>query len=380
MAHNVSFRYFDVRIDKENVNEDVVDLLISLKPNWTEDDLCQQEFTEGYINSMTCFYHIADENRNDALMVRVYGLEGLDVPVEREKEFLTMQVAHAAGCFPAIVAAFQNGVIYKYEPGRTMTFQDLVKPKIVKKVMHQLYHFHHIDLDSLELMDRKGGPIKYNKTPKTIESLPLMVKKIPANPKSERYKAMFEKYRKELTDEYLMREYEFVKNIHDAVKLPLALNHADLHPRNMIINDETGKLTFIDYEGSSIYYEASDLVRFFDSREMYDIYKLCEPGEPDITDEIRAMYLREYINARHEMEGKTGMQVTNEEIEILDTQIRIKQMSTILGYLVISLVFVDIAFKDLHFMDSLGYWKARYETMKNDLPALRDKYLKLIGK
>ena len=82
-------------------------------------------------------------------MVRVYGLEGQDLPLKREKEFLTMQVARAAGCFPAIVAAFKNGVIYEYEPGRIVTSHDLVKPDIVKKVVQQLHLFQHIDLDSL---------------------------------------------------------------------------------------------------------------------------------------------------------------------------------------------------------------------------------------
>ena len=380
MTHKNSFRYFDVKIDKDRVKEDIIDLLLPLKPNWIKDDLCHQEYSDGYINSMTCFYQRTDKNRNDALVVRVYGLEGQDLPLEREKEFLTMQVAHAAGCFPAIAGAFKNGVIYDYEPGRIMTFHDLVKPEIVKKIAHQLYRLQHIDLDSMELMDRKGEPTKYDNTPRTIEFTLLMMKGIPSDPKSERNKAMFHKYRKELTDEYLMREYEFVKNIHDAVNLPIALNHADLHPRNMIINDDTGKLTFIDYEGSSIYYEVGDLVRFFDNREMYDKYKLCQSDEPYITDEIRSMYLREYIKARHEKEGRTCAEVTDEELEVLDTQMRILQITNMLGFMVVSLAVVDISFKDLHFMDSLGDWKANYELKKNELPGLRDKYLKLIGK
>ena len=380
MVHKASFRYFDVRIEKEKVKEDIIDLLLPLKPNWTKDDLCHQEYSDGYINSMTCFYQKADERRDDALVVRVYGLEGENLPLEREKEFLTMQVAHAAGCFPAIVAAFKNGVIYEYEPGRMVNFHDLVKPDIVKKVAHQLYHFQHIDLDSLELMDRKGEPAKYDNTPRTIEFTLLFMKGIPNEPKSEKKKAKFYEYRKDLTDAYLMREYEFVKNIHDIVKLPFALNHADLHPRNMIINDETGKLTFIDYEGSTNYYEVGDLVGLFDNRDMYETYKLCPSDEPDITEEIRSMYLREYIKARHEKEGRPCAEVTDGEIEILETQMRILQITNMVGLMVVSLAVVDMSFKDLDLMDKLGDVKAKYETMKNDLPSLRDKYLKLISK
>ena len=177
-----------------------------------------------------------------------------------------------------------------------------------------------------------------------------------------------------------MNEYEFVKNIHDAVKLPLALNHTDLHPRNMIINDETGKLTFIDYEISAVNYEIRDLSRFFDYKEIYDKYNLCKPDEPSMTYDIRSMYLREYLNAKHEHQGRMDDVVTEKELEILDTQIRIVQISNMLSFLVISLLVVDISFKDLHFLDSLGDLITKYKITKNDLPPLRDKYLKLIGK
>ena len=151
MAQKASFRYFGVRIDKHRVKQDIIELLFSLKPNWTKDYLCQQEYFDGYVNSMTCFYQKTDDKRNDALVARVYGIEGQDMPVEREKELLTMQVAHAAGCFTAIVATFKNGVIYEYEPGRIVDFHDIVKPDVVRKMAHQLYRFQHMGLDSLEL-------------------------------------------------------------------------------------------------------------------------------------------------------------------------------------------------------------------------------------
>ena len=379
MAHNVNFRYFDVKIDKDKVKEEIVDLLLSLKPGWTKDDLCHQEYTDGYINSMICFYQKTDEKRDDALVVRVYGFEGKDLPLERENEFLTMQVAHATDCFPALVGSFINGVIYEYEPGRIVTFHDLVKPEVVKKVAYQLYHFHHIDPDSMELYDRKGEPCKYNKIPKTFEITLQMIKGIPSSTKNERFKEKFENFRKELTDEYLMREYEFVKNIHDDVKLPIALSHADFHPRNMIINDETGKLTFIDYEMTSYTYEAADLVRFFDNKEFYDKHGLCQPDEPDITDEVRLMYLREYFNAKHEEEGRVDAVVSPDEMEKLDTEMRIVKISNLMTFMVVALLYADISLKDIHLLDSLGRFKEQYEIMKNDLPSLRDRYLKLVA-
>ena len=85
MAHSVSFRYFDITIDKDNIKEKIVDLLLSLKPGWTKDELCHQEYSDGCINSMLCFYQKTDEKRGDALAVRVYGFEGKDLPLERDQ-------------------------------------------------------------------------------------------------------------------------------------------------------------------------------------------------------------------------------------------------------------------------------------------------------
>ena len=179
MAGKPSFKYFDVTIDECNVEEDIVDTLLELRPKWTKENLRSEIYTAGYINSMTCFYQTGDEKRQDALVVRVYGLEGKDMRVEREKEFLTLQVAHAAGCFPAVVASFRNGVIYINAPGRIVNFYDLTNPEHIKTLTGLLYRFQHIDVDNLQLFNRKGEPQKYDKTIKGIEMISVFIKQIP---------------------------------------------------------------------------------------------------------------------------------------------------------------------------------------------------------
>ena len=43
-----------------------------------------------------------------------------------------MQVAHHAGCFGNIYATFNNGIVYKYSPGRTLTCSELTDPAIAR--------------------------------------------------------------------------------------------------------------------------------------------------------------------------------------------------------------------------------------------------------
>ena len=378
MASKPNFRYFDVKIDKSNVEDGIWDILSALRPEWTKEDLRTEVYTAGYVNSMTCFYQELDEKRVDALVVRVYGLEEASaVLLERENEFLTLQVAQAAGCFPPVLASFTNGLVYRFEPGRIVNFHDLTNPRHIKTVAHLLYKYHHMDVDAMELFNRKGEPEKYDKTPKSIALVPRLLKSIPTVPKDASRAAAFQKAREELTDEYLMGEYEFVKSIADDAKLPTTLAHGDFHPRNIIINDATGKVTFIDYEGAGLNYECADLTRLFDIKMHYDQHGLCAADEPDITDDIKTVYFREYLIARNRQIGKEGSVVTPEEIELLRAHTKIMSACNNMLFLVYALMFVDMKLKDLSVFDLLPKYRRLYSEQRGDLPALRDRCVDL---
>ena len=377
MAGKPSFKYFDVKIDPSNVEDEIVDILVELRPQWSKEDLRTEVYTDGYVNSMTCFYQAADAAKHDALVVRVYGLEGVNLPLEREKEFLTLQVAHAAGCFPAIVASFRNGVIYNHEPGRVINFHDLTNPDNIKTLTRLLYRFQHIDVDNLELFNRKGEPETYDKTARGFEMVEMFVKQIPDGSKDKTRDAFFQEHRKDLTDEYLMGEFEFLKDLFNEIKFPIALAHSDFHPRNIIINEETGNITFLDYEVSTFTVECTDLGRLFDVKEFYDIKGFCDPGEPDITEEIQKIYGREYLNARNAAQGRQDITVMEEEIELLLTQIRIHNIAGLFSFFIFGLAFVDLQLKDLNFMEFMPDNRRKYNEGRAQLPMLRDRCIEL---
>ena len=60
-------RYFDVVIDGKNVQDEVFPLLQALRPDWTKDELRQQNYSDGFVNMMRCFYQQTDAKRQDAL-------------------------------------------------------------------------------------------------------------------------------------------------------------------------------------------------------------------------------------------------------------------------------------------------------------------------
>ena len=372
-----AIRYFDMVIDGRNLIDEVFPILETLRPKWTKGALCEEKYSEGYVNAMCCVYQKSDTKRQDALVVRVYGIE-IGTMLTRDKEFLNLQIGHVTGCFPAIVASFQNGLIYKYEPGRTMTFKDLNAPETIKTIVHTLYKLIHVDFDSLSLVNRKGEPVSYDRNPRTFLETAGFIKMIPAETKDETKKEAFKKCRLEVTDEYLNKEYEYVQDVLEVLKLPMSFSHGDFHPRNMVINDETGKVTFIDYEMSGFHYDGIDIVNLFGCRGMFDVIgvKIDECDDKNITPESRELYAREYVEAKKEGDETENDEIINDKVDLTLLGWRILEIVMKFQILVMGLAFVDTEFnKKLDLVKVVEYVRGEYEKKRGELHSLRDKYL-----
>ena len=378
MATPGPVRYFDTSVDTTCLLDSVFPILSALRPAWSQAELGHQVYSDGYINNMTSFFLKSDADRTDALVVRVYGCAG-QVHPSRDQEFLTLQVAQAAGSFPPILAAFNNGIVYQHMAGRIMTFHDLTTPEVIKEVTRKLYRFQNMDVDSLELLNTKGQKCPYDKTPRSFEETIMMIEMIPESPEEASKVARFQELRNELTDAYLWQECEFIMKVLDEAQLPLRLCHGDLHPRNMIINDKTNNVTFIDYEMSGFSYGSSDLTRLTTSKPFYDGMGFTVPGEPDITPDIRILFHQGYLEAKHEHQGTSRTPATAEEMELLHVEDQITEAVMCVQLLVVGLAFVDIEL-DFDFLKMIPPAKEKYMLLKGKLPELTKRYRDLAAK
>ena len=377
-----NIRHFPVIIGGQNLKEEIFPILQQLRPEWSEADLCQEDYSEGYVNMMCCFYHASDPRRKDAMVVRVYGQDGEeDHTMDKDREFLSLQLAHASGCFPAIIASFRNGLVYHYEPGRTMTFKDLNRPENIRKVMGMLYKLQDIDAGQLSLFTRDGKPAKYNTNPRTYQETLNFIASIPQEPKDKSRKEKFEKLCEENTKEYMLAEYEFIWNILQETKLPMSFSHGDMHPKNMIIDDETGKVSFIDYELAGFYYRNMDLAVLLDTGPIYRAQniKTTENDDDGITAESRDQYIREYLHIKKSAE-ETGKSVAADEVELLDIELRILNTAWKFQGISIGLSYVDFDLKDIDLLDFASFCKEQYVAQRKNLLKWKDRYLQLRGK
>ncbi len=85
---------------------------------------------------MLCAHLKSDTEKKDALVLRIFGEmtlpDGMEVTFDRNFEIMGLQLGHKIGISQPIYAIFENGVVYKYATGSTLTPKDLENPKVIR--------------------------------------------------------------------------------------------------------------------------------------------------------------------------------------------------------------------------------------------------------
>ena len=366
--------FVDLTVDPDNVVDTITPLLKTLRPEWELDELCVDTFSRGVVNNMCCIYTKDDPGRDDGMIVRLYGMQVADLN-PRDKEFLSLQVAHAAGSFPPIYAAFNNGLVYKFAPGRVMTYHELTDPAIIPLITRQLYRLHHAQVDSLTLFDRKGKAACYGKAVKKFSDLQKSMSSIPKRAMDPHKDKRFQEFRKEISDKFLQTEFTMLNSVLEKLELPVAMVHNDFHGGNIIYDDKSKAVIIIDYEMAGFGNQYQEMSRMFLSKPFLDLFKVTKEDEPEFSPEVRACWLDSYLAAM-----KVGKDLPDEawelERQILDVGHSIMETVSLFEVMVLTLSHVDLDVK-IDFMDTLEMCKEWYLSRKDDLPHLQEEYLTL---
>ena len=310
--------------------------------------------------------------------MRVYGL---GLKVERQNEIVVMQLAHSVGAFPKVRGAFNNGVVYEHFPGRIMNYHDLVKPEVIKKLTKKLHDFHYVDGKNVNLVGMRGEPASKDQMPKRTWSMlkEYIIDLIPDEHPDDKLKQKFQAFRKDFPDEVLLEEFNYIQNVLDEMRIPDdALQHGDVHPRNLLINDETGDIVLIDYELTAHGARTQDLGRFIEMKPVLEEFGgWVEKDEPDFTADVRQLWLQTYLETKIKAEGGSVESITEEQIELFD--IEVKAFSIIAEFEMIAFCGVPFNFEEGFFnpFGTLAGCTKRYYAQKADLIVLKDRYLQL---
>ncbi|KAF2866710.1 kinase-like domain-containing protein [Massariosphaeria phaeospora] len=143
-----SIRYLPLYYDSADSHNSALHLILTLRPEWNEsrDTIEFIRFTEGITNTLLKAVNklpglSETEIDNEAILLRAYG-KGTDVLIDREKETSAHSLLARHRLAPALLARFDNGLLYKYIQGRACAPADLRRPEVWRGVAQRLGEWH----------------------------------------------------------------------------------------------------------------------------------------------------------------------------------------------------------------------------------------------
>ena len=374
MAAGNSIKFLSFTVEDIEDNAHMLKLLKHIKPEWVLENLECEQFEGGLVNRMAAFYQRSDIRRDDAVVVRVFS-DRLGDLNPRNTEFMAMQIAQAAGCFPTVHASFTNGVVYKYAKGRVLGFADLLKHEVINDITRKVYRLNHVDLGSLKLYDREGHPAKYDGGSGVFSRVKLMLNTMPKVAEDPDRDRRFQNFRQKFTDEMLLEEHEFVKQVHEDVQMPLLFSHGDLHPRNMILNEEKNEVMFVDFELTGFNYACYDLSYMLSARPFFDVLGWAHKSEPDISEAARLQYVKGYLTAMFESSAKEAEKISDLDIEFIGLQLKLGRLLVYHALTVVGLALVNLPGADL--LNLIPVTREKYTSLKNSITDIKSRYVEL---
>lgn len=144
-------------------------LILTMFPEWNADDLDFIRFTDGITNTLLKVVHCVNETNKetgektrkvveeDSVLLRAYG-KGTNVLIDRDRECQTHYSLSQHSLAPELLARFNNGLLYRFIPGRVASVEDLAVPSIFNAVARRLGQWHGtIELKALKQQSNLTG-------------------------------------------------------------------------------------------------------------------------------------------------------------------------------------------------------------------------------
>ncbi|XP_055389828.1 ethanolamine kinase [Condylostylus longicornis] len=199
------------------------------------------------------------DNNIDIVLIRVYG-NNTELLIDRKAEQRNIRLLHSYGFAPQLFATFKNGLAYEYVPGCTLTPLTVIQPKIWTLIAQRMADMHKVKLSII----LNQNNIKFNKNEiepmlwrKTQILLNLIPEKFSDKIKHDRVSKIFSSI------SALRKEFEELYKILEKLDSPLVFCHNDLLLGNVIYNENSNRVTFIDYEYAEINYQGFDIGNHF---------------------------------------------------------------------------------------------------------------------
>ncbi|XP_057369567.1 ethanolamine kinase 1-like [Daphnia carinata] len=296
MSSKCSYQKFELIVQRTNLVGGAFEVVKQLRSEWSFDKMKFQIFIGGITNQLIGVYQ--NDDHSDTILVRVYG-ENTEQVIDRENEIKIMQLLYPLGLSSKIYAAFTNGLIYQYLVGRTLDEKSCYDPNIYPLVAQKMAEIH-LQLPVYKTFsDGIDRAILWDKIKCFIvsgceEKLTNLIKKQSLPSKSK-----------------LIEELEWLKSHLEKFNSPLVLCHNDLLLANVLYDEKSKTVHFIDFEYAGPNYRSYDIANHFNEFSGGSSWS-SYPNENFRREWLQA-YLRVFDNIQHVEEKK--LQQVMDEIE-----------------------------------------------------------------
>uniref|UniRef100_A0AC34QUQ5 Choline kinase n=1 Tax=Panagrolaimus sp. JU765 TaxID=591449 RepID=A0AC34QUQ5_9BILA len=198
-------------------------------------------------------YFLKFEKINKILILRIDG-ENTEFYIDRKFEKIAVDFLSKNNFSAKIYLKFRNGLICGFIPGKDLKTFEMIEPKMAGKIAKRLAQLHSLKIDQIpEISSRK---------PFIVDKMFLYFEKAPKKFTNEKLQKEFENY-------FVKNGVDLDKNVEELVKMmekcrPLfAIGHNDLVVGNLLYDESTDMLNFIDYEYVDLNYRQADIGNFF---------------------------------------------------------------------------------------------------------------------
>jgi len=206
----------------------------------------------------------------ETMMVRIFG-STTNLLVDRKREAHVLHLVHKYGYGAKMYAQFNNGYVIEFIPGTTLSLSQLRDPFYYTKIATQFAKWHQIKLNQYEISLVQVNLWEiFEKWYKLADHFGINVEKIKQEIK------------------------EFTLGITDFISEPGCFTHNDLNAGNIIYNEQTQQVFFVDYEFAGYGNMYFDLANHFCEWSGIDFdFSLYPPKETQIS------FLEVYFNAMY---------------------------------------------------------------------------------
>lgn len=140
----MEFPHFNVKLDKNEPEKGVKDIMKQIRPDIDSDDLEFVEFNEGISNKLVgCRRKGAP--RKDLHLFRLYGNK-TELFIDRQMELETFKLLYSKGYGPPVYATFDNGIAYGFVTGDVLDTETICDDHISKLIAEHMAELHAIPI------------------------------------------------------------------------------------------------------------------------------------------------------------------------------------------------------------------------------------------